>query len=178
MRLDKLTIKAQEALQAAQARAAELHHSELTPLHVLAALMGDKDGIVRPLLSKLGADAERIASVTQSELQRLPSISGGAQLGMSRDLQEVLNAAQKEADKLKDEYLSTEHLLLALAQVPSGAKEVLSVMSVSRDAILAALKEVRGNTRVTDQNPEDKFQALEKYGRDWWRRRGGGSWIR
>jgi ATP-dependent Clp protease ATP-binding subunit ClpB len=166
MRLDKLTIKAQEALQAAQALAAELHHGELQPLHLLASLLNDKEGIVRPLLGKLGVDAERISTVVQAELKRLPSVSGGAQLGASRDFQEVLNAAQKEADRLKDEYLSTEHLLLALAGVPSGAKEILSVMGVSRDAILTALKEVRGNTRVTDQNPEDKFQALEKYGRD------------
>ncbi|HVT79545.1 MAG TPA: ATP-dependent chaperone ClpB [Phycisphaerae bacterium] len=166
MRLDKLTIKAQEALQSAQNLATELQHSELGALHLLAALLSDKEGIVRPILGKLGADAERIASLTQSELKRQPSVSGGGQLSMGRETQEVLNAAQKEADRLKDEYLSTEHLLLALASVKSPAKEVLSLMSVSRDAILAALKDVRGNTRVTDQNPEDKFQALEKYGRD------------
>ncbi|MGN6367491.1 MAG: ATP-dependent chaperone ClpB [Phycisphaerae bacterium] len=166
MRMDKLTIKAQEALQRAQTLAVEMQHSELTPLHLLAALLDDRDGIVRPLLGKLGADADRIASVTQSELKRMPTVSGGAQLGASRELQQVLEGAQKEADRLKDEYLSTEHLLLSLAQVPSNAKEVLSVMSVTRDAILAALKDVRGNTRVTDENPEAKFQALEKYGRD------------
>jgi ATP-dependent Clp protease ATP-binding subunit ClpB len=166
MRLDKFTIKAQEALQSAQNLAAELQNGELTPLHLLVALLADKEGIVRPLLGKLGADAERIATLAQTELKRQPSISGGAQLNVSRETQEVLAAAQKEADRLKDEYLSTEHLLLALASVKSSAKEVLSLMAVSRDAILAALKEVRGNTRVTDQNPEDKFQALEKYGRD------------
>ncbi len=166
MRLDKLTIKAQEALQNAQNLATELQHSELAPLHLLSALLTDKEGIVRPILGKLGADADRIASLVQSELKRQPSISGGSPVNMGRDTQEVLNAAQKEADRLKDEYLSTEHLLLALASVKSPAKEVLSLMSVTRDAILAALKDVRGNTRVTDQNPEDKFQALEKYGRD------------
>src|SRR5262245_46503503 len=100
MRLDKLTIKAQEALQTAQGLAAEYQHGELTPLHLLSALLQDKDGIVRPLLSKLGADAERIAGVAQSELKRLPSISGGSQLGMGRETQEVLTAAQKEADRL------------------------------------------------------------------------------
>jgi len=166
MRFDKFTIKAQEAIQSAQSLAVELQHSELTPLHLLAALLQDREGIVRPLLGKLGADAERIASVTQSELGRLPSISGGAQINLSRETQEVFTAAQKEADRLKDEYVSTEHLLLALAAVKSPAKEVLSLMSVSRDAILAALKDVRGSTRVTDQNPEAKFQALQKYGRD------------
>jgi ATP-dependent Clp protease ATP-binding subunit ClpB len=166
MRLDKLTIKAQEALQSAQSLATEMHHSEINPLHLLAALVQDKDGIVRPLLSKLGVDGERILSVTQAELKRLPTISGAGQMGLSRELQEVLNGAQKEADKLKDEYLSTEHMLLALSQVNSSAKEVLSLLAVRRDAILSALKDVRGNTRVTDENPEAKFQALEKYGRD------------
>ena len=166
MRFDKFTIKAQEALQAAQNLATESQHGELQPLHLLVALLQDKEGIVRPLLGKLGADAERIATVAQSELKRLPSISGGSQLNLSRETQEVLAAAQKEVDRLKDEYLSTEHMLLALASVKSPAKEVLSLMSVSRDAVLNALKEVRGSSRVTDQNPEDKFQALQKYGRD------------
>ncbi len=166
MRMDKLTIKAQEALQAGQALAGELHHGEFGPLHLLAALLQDREGIVRPILGKLGADGDRLAGMVQSELKRVPTVSGGATLGVSRELQAVLNDAQKEADRLTDEYLSTEHFLLALAAVTSGAKEVLSVMGVTRDKILAALKDVRGNTRVTDQNPEDKFQALEKYGRD------------
>jgi len=166
MNMNKLTIKAQEAIAAAQNSAAQLHHSELTPLHLLAALLQDTEGIVRPLLAKLGTEVSRIASITQSELKRLPSISGGATLNASRDFQAVLADAQKQADSLKDEYISTEHFLLALANIASNAKEILSVNSVKRDGILAALKEVRGNTRVTDQNPEDKFQALEKYGRD------------
>src|SRR4051812_38158581 len=136
MRLDKFTIKAQEALQSAQNLATEFQHSEIGPLHLLGALLHDKDGIVRPLLAKLGADGERIFGLVQGELRRLPSISGGGgQANVSRELQDVLNAAQKEADRLKDEYLSTEHMLLALAAVKSPAKEVLSVMSVTRDAI-------------------------------------------
>jgi len=166
MRLDKLTIKAQESLQKAQNLATELHHSEINSLHLLAALLQDQEGVVRPILSKLGADAQRVGSIVDSELRRLPSVSGTANLGISRDLNEVLEDAQKETDRLKDEYISTEHLLLALAQVASPAREVLSVLSVRRDAILAALKDVRGSTRVTDQNPEDKYQALERYGRD------------
>src|SRR3954470_19922841 len=110
MRLDKFTIKAQEALQTAQNLTAEYHHSEIGALHLLAALLQDKEGIVRPLLGKLGVDAERIAGLVQSELKRQPSISGGGggQPGVSRHLQDVLTAAQKEADRLKDEYLSTE----------------------------------------------------------------------
>ncbi|HVX84227.1 MAG TPA: ATP-dependent chaperone ClpB [Phycisphaerae bacterium] len=166
MRMDKLTIKAQEALQAGQALAGELQHSEFGTLELLSALLADKEGLVRPILAKLGADPDRVSGVVQSELKREPTVSGGAQLGVSRDLQAVLNDAQKEADRLKDEYLSTEHFLLALAGVKSPAKEVLSVMGVTRDKILAALKDVRGNTRVTDENPEAKFQSLEKYGRD------------
>ena len=150
MRLDKFTIKAQEALQEAQNLALQLQHGELLALHLLSALLTDKEGIVRPLLGKLGADADRIAGLVQSELKRLPSISGGTQLNMAIQTQEVLNAAQKEADRLKDEYVSTEHLLLALASVNSPAKEVLSVMSVSRDAILAALKDVRGSAGAAE----------------------------
>ena len=166
MRMDKLTVKTQEALQNAQSLAAELHHSEVGSLHLLAALLRENEGVVRPLLAKVGADANRVAPMVESELKRLPAVSGGAQLGVSRDLQEVLNEAQKEADRLKDEYISTEHLLLALTTANSPAKEVLSVLSVKRDPLLTALREVRGNTRVTDQNPEDKYQALQKYGRD------------
>ncbi len=165
MRLDKLTVKAQEAFATAQEIAAQASHSEINSLHLLAALLKDKDGIIVPLLAKIGVDVQRVASVTESELKRMPSVSGGT-LAASRDLNDVMMAAQKEGDKLKDDYLSTEHLLLALAEVPSPAKEVLSVLSVNRNAILSALKDVRGNNRVTDQNPEDKFQALEKYGRD------------
>src|SRR3954470_20153483 len=114
MRLDKFTIKAQEALQTAQNLTAEYHHSEIGALHLLAALLQDKEGIVRPLLGTLGVDADRIAGVVQSELKRQPTISGGGnggQPGVSRQLQDVLTAAQKEADRLKDEYLSTEHML-------------------------------------------------------------------
>jgi ATP-dependent Clp protease ATP-binding subunit ClpB len=164
--MDKLTVKTQEALQAAQGIAAEMQHSEVGALHVLAALLREQDGVVRPLLAKIGVDANRVSAMTEGELKRLPAISGGASLNVGRDLNEVLMAAQKEADALKDEYLSTEHLLLALATAKSAAKEILSVLAVKRDALLAGLREIRGNTRVTDQNPEGKYQALEKYGRD------------
>ena len=100
-----------------------------------------------------------------AELERLPKATG-SHLGMARSLQDVFAAAQKEADRLKDEYVSTEHLLLALAQVKSEAKEILSLNGVNHDAILQALKDVRGGQRVTDQNPEEKYQALQRYGRD------------
>src|SRR5262245_52541723 len=109
MRMDKLTVKTQEALQAAQGIAAEMQHSDVGSLHLLAALLREQDGVVRPLVAKIGVDANRVAAMAEGELKRLPAISGGASLNVSRDLNEVLMAAQKEADALKDEYLSTEH---------------------------------------------------------------------
>ena len=166
MRFDKFTVKAQEALANAQSLAAEKQHGEVTALHVLSALLADKEGIIRPLLAKLGVDAGQLDSSVETQLDRLPSVSGGAQLGMARDVSEVLAAAQKEADRLKDEYVSTEHLLLGLIASQSAAKNALTSSGVNKNAVLAALKDIRGTSRVTDQNPEDKYQALQKYGRD------------
>ena len=165
MRFDKFTVKAQEAVQRAHELAQQGDHPEVLPLHVLAALLGEEEGVVGPLLQKIGADSQRIGELVSRELERLPKATG-TQLGMSRSVQDVFNVAQKEADRLKDEYVSTEHLMLALAQVKSEAKEILSLNGVNHDAILAALKDVRGGQRVTDQNPEGKYQALQRYGRD------------
>jgi ATP-dependent Clp protease ATP-binding subunit ClpB len=165
MRFDKYTLKAQEAVQRAQDLARTKDHAEILPLHLLAALLAEDEGVVGPLLSKLGANAARIEQVVNSELDRLPKATG-TQLGLSRSLQDVFNQAEKEADRLKDEYVSTEHLMLALAQVKSEAKEVLTSNGVDYNAILAALKDVRGGQRVTDQDPESKYQALQRYGRD------------
>ncbi|CAN5665697.1 ATP-dependent chaperone ClpB [soil metagenome] len=165
MRFDKFTVKAQEAVVRAQEAAQKRDNAELLPLHLLAALLEEDDGVVRPLLQKLGADAARVSQTVNSELERLPQATG-TQLGMSRTVQDVFARAQKEADRLKDEYVSTEHLLLALTQVKSGANQILAASSVTHDAILNALKDVRGGQRVTDQNPEDKYQALQRYGRD------------
>ncbi len=165
MRFEKFTIKAQEAVVRAQQIAEQQSHAEITPLHLLSALLAESDGVVKPLLQKLGADPDRLSQLTESELQRLPKATG-TQTGPSRTLNDVFNHAQKDADRLKDEYVSTEHLLLALAQVKSDAKEILSVNGVAHDSILAALKDVRGGSRVTDQNPEEKYQALQRYGRD------------
>src|ERR1051325_7932996 len=165
MRLDKFTVKAQEAVARSQGLAQQRDHSETTPLHLLAALLAEEEGVVQPVLQKLGADPGRIAQIVASELERLPKATG-TQLGLSRETQDVFNQAQKEADRLKDEYVSTEHLLLALAEVKSVAREVLSTNGVKHAAILAALKDIRGGQRVTDQDPEAKYQALQKYGRD------------
>ena len=138
MRLDKFTVKAQEAVMRAQQLAQERDHAEIFPLHVLAALLAEEDGVVRPLLQKIGANAARVSEIVDSELERRPKATG-TQTGMARSTQEVFTDAQKEADRLKDEYVSTEHLLLALAKVKSEAKEILSVNGVDYNAILGAL---------------------------------------
>jgi ATP-dependent Clp protease ATP-binding subunit ClpB len=165
MRFDKFTVKAQEAVVGAQELAQKHDNPELLPLHLLGALLAETDGISRPLLQKVGARVERIDQIVADELVRLPKATG-TQLGMSRGAQDVFAQAQKEADRLKDDYVSTEHLFLALTQVKSEAREILGVNAVTHDAILSALKDVRGGQRVTDQNPEDKYQALQRYGRD------------
>ena len=167
MRMDQFTIKAAEALQNAHGLASERSHSQVEPLHVLSVLMqdGEQGGIVVPLLEKAGASVDRLRQVAEGELGRRPKVTGGEVAG-SAELQQVLRQAQQEADRLKDKYVSTEHLLLALADVKSDAKEVLSIGGVTRKALLAAMKEVRGNQRVDSQNPEDTYQALERFGRD------------
>ena len=165
MRFEKFTIKAQEAVVKAQESAGQKDHSELLPLHLLGALLDEEDGVVQPLLGKIGANVNRVSQIVAGELDRLPKATG-SQLGLSRSVQDVFSAAQKEADRLKDEYVSTEHLLLALADIKSEAKEILSINGVTHASVLGALKDVRGGQRVTDQEPEAKYQALQKYGRD------------
>ena len=134
-------------------------------MHLLATLLGETEGVVRPLLQKIGANINQIQTMTESELDQLPRATG-TQLSMSRQLNDVFTQAEKEAGRLKDEYISTEHLLLALTQVKSDAQELLKLNAVDHGTILGALKDVRGSQRVTDQNPEDKYQALQRYGRD------------
>ena len=166
MRLDKLTVKVQEAIMAAQGAASEAGHAGFGPLHLLDALLKQEGGLVAPLLEKVGIPRERIVSVVESELGRLPTQSGGGGMAMDGELNAVFVRAGREARDLKDEYVSVEHLLLALAEERSAAKEVLGTLGADRDAILAAMKEIRGSQRVTDASPEDKYQALERYGRD------------
>src|SRR5690606_27314241 len=142
--------------------------AQLLPLHLLAALLdssSDGGGIVVPVLEKAGAPVGQIRRIAQSELKRMPTVSGGS-LAMSSDMQEVLRAAEKNADAMKDQFISAEHLLLALLDVKSDAKEVLTVNGVDRKAVLGALQAVRGSGSVTSQNPEDTYQALARYGRD------------
>jgi ATP-dependent Clp protease ATP-binding subunit ClpB len=166
MKLDKLTVKSQEAIQEAQKLAQQLNHQELTPEHLLAALIDQEGGIIRPLLQKLGADPQAVAGAVSQALERLPGVRGGETF-LGRRLTDILDAAQAEADRLKDEYVSTEHLLLAIcADRSSPAGSALAECGVTRDTVYRALQEIRGSQRVTDQNPEGRYQALERYGRD------------
>ena len=173
MQMDRLTIKAVEAVQQAERTAQSMGHAEVTPIHLLAALVGsaaqdgngDPGGIVVPILNKSGAQVDQIRNICESELGRLPKVSG-ASLSPSRPFMEVLNTADAQARGMKDQYVSTEHLLIALVDVASEAKEVLAVSGAGKDAIMLALKGVRGGAAVTSQAPEDTYQALERYGLD------------
>ena len=166
-RYDRLTVKAQEAVQAAQAIADREGQQQLEPEHLLAALLDEEEGVVGALLAKLGARAEGLRRDVLAEIRRLPRVSGGSGPYLGPRLKAVLEAAWTEAERLKDEYCSTEHLLLALAQeAEGGSGRLLRQAGVTRDALYRALVEVRGSQRVTDPNPEAKYQALERYSRD------------
>jgi ATP-dependent Clp protease ATP-binding subunit ClpB len=167
IRPDKMTLKTQEALAAAQETAARRGHGAIEPEHLLLSLLDQEGGMVTPILQKVGAHPAHIRAKAEEALNRLPQVSGAPQIYLSPSLNSVLDAAQKEADTMQDSFVSTEHLLLSLAGDRNGtAGRLLADGGVSREAILAALKEVRGDERVTDENPEGKFQALARYGRD------------
>src|SRR5256884_932416 len=167
MRLDKLTIKAQEALQAAQALADQQSHQAMEPEHLLAALLEQREGIVGPVLAKLGARLDAIQQALRAELAKLPAVRGGSGQYLGERTRLALERAQAEAQRLKDEYVSTEHLLIALAHDRDGAAgRVLAQNGVTAEAVYKALAEVRGTQRVTDPNPEEKYQALQRYARD------------
>ncbi|MCE5302690.1 MAG: ATP-dependent chaperone ClpB [Planctomycetaceae bacterium] len=165
-RFDKLTLKAQEAVTQAQELAADRGHAQIDPLHLLAALLSEADGVIGPIFERIGVNRGQLDKIVQSELGRFAHVSGGAPPQPNNELHRVLEAAQHEADVMKDEFVSTEHLLLALAKVDSKAKNVLKLNAVTEKDILKVLQTVRGSTRVTDQSPEDKFQALQRYGID------------
>ena len=167
MRLDRLTQKMQEALQAAQEAASQANHSEISNEHLLLALLEQPDGLVRPLLEKMGIAAQNIEDALRADLGRRANVHGGhAGPGIGRELTTVLDAAQQEMERLKDEYTSAEHYLLALAESSVPASRYLKQAGVARGPLMQALQQVRGSQRVTDQNPEGKYQTLEKYGRD------------
>ncbi len=167
LRMDKLTVKAQEALQAAQEMAGRAGQQQIEPLHLLWALIAQGDGVVPPLLEKLGVSPTRVASEIEKQVDRLPKVTGAAQQYLSPASNDVLERAFDEAEHLKDEYVSTEHILLAIAGAshdPAG--QLLGREGATRDAILQAMTAVRGSHRVTSQNPETTYRALEQYARD------------
>src|SRR3954449_12722659 len=168
MQADRFTIKSQEALQAAVAVAAARHHTEVQPEHLLVALLEQPESVVGPVLRKLGARPETIRGELNQALDQLPTITAGAkEPSTSRELMDVLRLAEREAGKLRDEYISTEHLLLALANAQGGeAAKSLNRNGATHKALETAIEQVRGPHRVTDQSPEEKYQALQKFGRD------------
>ncbi len=165
---DKFTVKSQQAMQQAQARASERGNPEIQPVHLLLALVEDREGVIPAVLEKIGVPTERLESDLHQVEEKLPRVGGAAaQPGLSSTLNKALEQAFREASNFKDEYVSTEHLLLGIAhQKGDPAREALVSLGATKDAILKALTAVRGSQRVTDQNPEGKFQALEKYAKD------------
>jgi ATP-dependent Clp protease ATP-binding subunit ClpB len=167
MRVDKFTVKAQEALQAAQSMADQHDHQAIEPEHLLVALLEQREGVVGPVLAKLGARPEAIQRELQAALGKLATVKGASAHYLGERTRQALDRAQAEAERLKDEYVSTEHLLLALAQERDGAaRRALTANGVTAEAIYKALVEIRGTQRVTDPNPEEKYQALLRYSRD------------
>ena len=166
MNFNKLTLKAQEVVQTAQESAASMQHAAIEPLHVLAAMVNDAQGIVSPILNKVGANLDYIRSKAEQQLAAMPKVSGLTGTQLTNDVQRIFQQAFTEAQGLNDEFVSTEHLLIAVAESRTQAGQLLKDQGVTREAILKVLVEVRGNRRVTDQNPEDKYQALQRYARN------------
>jgi len=164
-RFDQLTLKSQEAVQQAQSLAKERSHQRLEPMHLLAALLDPEQQVVRSLLTQLGVNPAQILKAAEEGLGALPKVSGG-ETTMSPDLNQVFETSSAEAERMKDQYVSVEHLLLALLKVKSRAQTLLDALGIGEKEVLAALQKIRGGQRVTDQSPEDKYQALERYGRD------------
>ena len=168
MRFDRFTIKAQEALQTAQSLASDAQNPELGVEHLMLALIRQTDGIVTPIFQKLGVDSAGITSAIEAVVEKTPKVQGTAsEMRIAHALQSVLDTGFKEATALKDEYVSTEHLLIACAEAkPNEVGKILREAGVTKDKILKALVDIRGNQRITDQNPEDKYQALTRFGRE------------
>jgi ATP-dependent Clp protease ATP-binding subunit ClpB len=165
---NKFTRKTQEALQAAQALARERNHAQVTPEHLLAALVGQPESVVIPVLERLGVSTKTVRDKADEAIGRLPQVYGqtAQQAQLSPDAYKVLEAADVQRTDLGDDYLSTEHVLLAMSEITGGIGDLLRGLGVTHDGVLGALKEVRGSHRVTSENPEDQYQALERFGRD------------
>jgi ATP-dependent Clp protease ATP-binding subunit ClpB len=166
MRIDRMTTKAQEAVRAAIDLASRRGNPELYPEHLLRGILAQEDGIGAPLLAKAGADSSQILQAIDAKVESYPRVSGGAEPSLSRRALAVLQRAEDEMKALKDDYISTEHLLLAALKADKDVAQIFDKAGLSHDKLLAALAQVRGNQRVTDRDPEGKFQALEKYTRD------------
>ena len=165
-RFDKFTLKSQEAVQAAQDVAAKKKHQQMEVEHLVLAMLDQQDGVVLPVIKKLGADGGKVRSEMEAAIDRLPTVEGLVQTYLSPRLNKLFDRAEEEAGRLKDEYISTEHLLIAAADGDGAAKEILARNGITKDRIFTVLVDIRGSQRVTDQNPEDKYQALTRYGRD------------
>src|SRR6185436_6577954 len=168
MNINKFTEKSRDALAGAQELAASMNHAQIEPEHLLVALIEQREGIVPEILRKLSADPGTVGRGARELLAQFPQAYGGSQAGMSPRLQLVADKAQAEADRMKDEYVSTEHLFMAIASESgrSPAEKLLKDLGITSDRIAEALKGIRGSQRVTNQNPEGTYQALERYGRD------------
>ncbi len=166
MRFEQFTFKAQEAIQTAQKTADEMQHQSVDVEHLLLALTEQAEGILLPILQKVGANPKQIATSLRQELGKLPKVYGPTQSYLTPRLNDVFKRAQEEAGRLKDEYVGSEHLLLGMLDANGVAGQVLMAAGVGRDALYAALQSVRGGQRVTDPNPEDKYQALQRFSRD------------
>src|ERR1700751_600929 len=162
-----MTVKAQEAKPAAPEMGARFGQQQIQPLHVLWALLAQGDGVVPPLLEKLGVSPTQLASEVEKQVERMPKVSGGSEQYLSPEANKVLERAFEEAQRLKDEYVSTEHILLGIASAKhDSAGEILAKHGVTHETILQAMAAIRGSHRVTSQNPESTYRALEQYGRD------------
>src|SRR3954470_10881992 len=168
MNINKYTEKAQEAILGAQQLADREGHPEILPEHLLLTLVEQREGIVPEIVRKINADPAAIATAIRAEIEKLPRAHGGAQPGLSARLRKVTDTAESEAERLKDEYVSTEHVFVAIASEGSRSPSVrlLEQRGITKDGILQAMASVRGSQRVTSQNPESTYQSLERYGRD------------
>ena len=167
MRFDKFTVKSQQLVQEAQALAARNQNQQIEPEHLLVAMLAEKEGVAQAILQKLGVSVDAVARDAAAVVEKLPKVSGGGDRYISQRTNSLLEAAFAEASKMKDEYVSVEHILLALADDKSGqAGRILGRSGVTREMILTVLKDIRGAQRITDPNPEEKYQALDKFSRD------------
>ena len=167
MRFDKLTIKSQELIQNAQSLASRYGNQQIVNEHLLLAMLEEKEGIARTVLRKLGVAPDAVRDEIRTAVDRLPKVSGASEVYLSTDTRAAIEKAFDEAAKMKDEYVSIEHILLVLAEAKGGeAAAVLKRHGVTRDNLLKVLMEIRGSQRITDPNPEEKYQALEKFSRD------------